>query len=45
MLIGFLRCGNFIIHALLLGTSKALSVFLLGARVYILLLGTQQYDY
>ena len=39
MLMGFLDCGSFIVHALLAGTSKAftLSVFLPGVRICILL--------
>ena len=42
---GFLNCGSFIVHALLPGTSKAftMSVFLPGAHIYVILLGTQQY--
>ena len=47
MLMGFLNCCSFIIHALLPGTSKVftLSVFLPGAHVHILLLGTLWYVY
>ena len=43
MVMGFLHNGRFIIYFLLPGTSKAstLSVFLLGAQVHVLLLGTQ----
>ena len=42
---GFLNRGCFIVHVLLLGTSKAfrLSVFLPGARVHINLPGTRRY--
>ena len=44
MLMGFLNHGNFIVDALLPGTSKAftLSVFLPGTHIYILLPGTQR---
>ena len=44
MLKGFLNCGRFIFHILLLGTRKAFtfSVFLPEASVHIVLLGTQQ---
>ena len=45
MLIGFLNCGSFIIHALLPGISRActLSVFLLAACVHVLLPGTRRF--
>ena len=45
MVIGLLNCGSFIIHILLLGTSKVftLSVFLPCACVHVLLPGTQRY--
>ena len=43
MVIGFLNCGSFIVHILLLGTSKVftLSVFLPCACVHVLLPGTR----
>ena len=45
MVIGLLNCGSFIVHILLLGTSKVftLSVFLPCACVHVLLPGTQRY--
>ena len=45
MLLEFLYCGSYTVHALLPGTSKAftLSVLLPDAYVHILLPGTQQY--
>ena len=44
MVIGLLNCGSFIVHILLLGTSKVftLSVFLPCACVHVLLPGTQR---
>ena len=45
MVIGLLNCGSFIVHILLLGTSKVftLSVFLPCACVHVLLPGTRRY--
>ena len=45
MVIGLLNCGSFIVHILLLGTSKVftLSVFLPCACVHVLLPGTQRF--
>ena len=45
MVIGLLTCGSFIVHILLLGTSKVftLSVFLPCACVHVLLPGTRRY--
>ena len=45
MLLGILNCGSFIVRALLPGTSTAftLPVFLLGARIHVLLPGIQRY--
>ena len=47
MVIGLLNCGSFIVHILLLGTSKVftLSVFLPCAWVHILLPGTRRYHH
>ena len=44
--IGLLKCGSFIVHILLLGTSKVftLSVFLPCACVHVLLPGTRRFD-
>ena len=45
MVIGLLNCGNFIVHILLLGTSKVftLSVFLPCACVHVFLPGTRRH--
>ena len=47
MVIGLLNCGSFIVHILLLGTSKVftLSVFLPCACVHVLLPGTRSWYY
>ena len=47
MLKQFLNRGSFIVHVLLLGRSKAFtsSVFMMGVRIHVVLLGTRRYGY